>query len=72
MSRLLCYPKRTFLAISVGLLYHIFHATDPEDGFQLNIGKWVVTFYVLTMTTNVLSSGELITLFHLVTCVTLS
>ena len=38
------------------------HATDVEDVFLPNIGKWVVPFYVLTMATNVLSSGEFIKL----------
>ena len=34
------------------------HAEDSKVGFQLDIGKWVVPFYLLTMTTNVLGSGE--------------
>jgi len=45
--------------ISSGLLYHMVHETDSEVVFLLAIGKWVATFYLLTMTTNVLSTALL-------------
>ncbi|KAF8548458.1 hypothetical protein OG21DRAFT_1449085 [Imleria badia] len=46
-------------ATSAALLYHISYATHSEDVFLSDIGKWVVLFYLLTMTTNVLSSALL-------------
>ena len=53
-------PNSASPVISTGLLYHMVHATDSlaEVVFLLDIGKWIATFYLLTMTTNVLSSGE--------------
>jgi hypothetical protein len=47
------------------------HETDSEVVFLLAIGKWVATFYLLTMTTNVLSTGELIKVVHSPSSVTL-
>lgn len=59
----MCYspddPNPLSTAISAGFLYNLLYATDPEDVFLLDIRKWVIPFYLLTMVTNLLSSGEL-------------
>ncbi|KAI9570733.1 hypothetical protein HD554DRAFT_2017845 [Boletus coccyginus] len=44
---------------SAGLLYHMWHARYLEDVSLPEIGKWIAPFYMLTMTTNVLSSALL-------------
>ena len=49
----------TITATSAGFLYNLSRATDPEDAVLIGNEKWVITFYLLTMVTNLLGSGEL-------------
>ena len=55
-----CGPYLTLLVTSSRFLYNLPHETDPHNVFLLDVhvGKWVVPFSLLTMATNVLSSGK--------------
>ena len=66
-----CDPNEVSPVTSAGLLCHISRATESEVVLLLDIGKRAATFYLLTMTTNALSSGELIKSIHSPSSVTL-